>query len=183
MDIIEIPKFRSLKENKQLRRQAMSMYMSDEFFPTEIAAHLQVDINELGEYVFGHNRKGDSKSCWKYLKEQGQIPQYASTYEDVKTLYIKKTEHKLLKMANKLVDKLNSEDKLDEMQTKDLINIINSLEKVDRIGRLEEDKPTQNVVTERKSFSLRDIVASKNNPSEEPIEAKFTELPPDNLVR
>lgn len=181
---IEVKQFRTLRGNQQLRAQAMKMYMSGIMYPTEIASKLNIDINELGHYVFGPDKTGESPTCWKSMKDRGQVPKFVDTYEEVKVIYIKKTEKKLLDMANQIIDNLSEKEKIDDMETKDLINIINSLEKVDRIGRLEEDKPTQNVITERKSFTLRDIIAKAKSSEDQIQDAKFTELPNNsNTIR
>lgn len=157
---MELQTFRSLKDNKSLRDQAQAMFLSGEFYPTEIAQYLSVDINELGHYVFGDNRQGTTKTCWHYQKENNKAPVNIANYEKIKPMYIKKTEKRLLDVTNKLIKKLDNDTRIDEMDTRDLINLINSMEKVDRIGRLEEDKPTQNIVTERKTFTLRDIISN-----------------------
>jgi len=169
---MELQTFRSLKDNKSLRDQAQAMFLSGEFYPTEIAQYLSVDINELGHYVFGENRQGTTKSCWHYQKENNRAPVNIANYEKIKPMYIKKTEKRLLDVTNKLIKKLDNDSRIDEMDTRDLINLINSMEKVDRIGRLEEDKPTQNIVTERKTFTLRDII-SKHSPGSEVQDAKY----------
>lgn len=175
---LTVKSFKSLKENKDLRDQAMAMYMHDDFYPTEICDKLHIDIEELGLYVFGENRKGDSKTCWRYLKDTGQMPKFISVYEKIKPMYIKKTEKKILDIANKLLDKtLESEDKIQDMDTKDLNNLVSAMEKIDKIGRLEEGKATAHTVTERKSFSLREIIANKKEEDEKIVDAEFKNLP------
>ena len=159
---ITINQFKSLKNNKDLRDQAMAMYMSGEFYPTEICDKLHLDINELGRYVFGADKTGTSTCCWKYKKDNGDIPKFISVYERIKPLYIKKTEKKLLDITNKLLDNLQEdEDKILDMDSKDLTNLISSMEKIDKMGRLEEGKATTHTVTERTTFSLRDVLNKK----------------------
>lgn len=162
MNEIVISTFKSLKTNRELKNQAMAMYMSGEFYPTEICDRLHVDINELGEFVFGVNRLGTDKDCWKYRKEAGDIPKFISTYEKIKPMYIKKTEKKILDAVNKIMDNLGEdEDKINDMDTRDLNNLVTAMEKIDKIGRLEEGKATTHTVTERTSFSLREIINNK----------------------
>lgn len=167
----ELSNYKSIKENRELRIQAMAMYMSGEFYPTEIAQRLSIDINELGYYVFGADKTGTSKTCWHHLKETGQAPKYLSVYEKIKPMYIKKTEKKVLDMVNKIVDNLaDDEDAIRDMTTKDLNNLVTSLEKIDKIGRLEEGKATSHTIQERETFSLRDIVAQSKKVKDEDIE-------------
>lgn len=156
---MELVKYHKLSDNKDLKRQAMLMYVSGEFFPTEIASKLNIDIEELGIYVFGKDKSGTTKACWKYLKDNGTLPKYVETYEAIKPMYIKKTEAKLLSIVNKVIDNIESDPTiLDELDTKDLGSLISSYEKIDKIGRLEEGKATSHVVSERRSFTLNDIV-------------------------
>ena len=176
MNEITIRQYKSLKENKELRNQAMAMYMSGEFYPTEICDRLLVDIEELGILVFEKDRTGESKSCWKYLKDSGQVPKFVSVYEKIKPLYIKKTEKKILDTVNKVIDNLGEdESKIQDMDTKDLNNLVTAMEKIDKIGRLEEGKATTHTVTERTSYSLREIVAKKKADDIENVE--FKEIP------
>lgn len=180
---ITIRQFKSLKENKELRNQAMAMYMSGEFYPTEICDRLLVDIEELGILVFGRDRLGTSKSCWKYLKDSGQVPKFVSVYEKIKPLYIKKTEKKILDTVNRLLDNYADDEdgkvseKIDDMDTKDLNNLVSAMEKIDKIGRLEEGKATTHTITERTSYSLREIVAKKKADAAEIVDAEFKEIP------
>lgn len=178
MSNLTVKSFKSLKENKDLRDQAMAMYMHDDFYPTEICDKLHVDIEELGLYVFGNNRKGDSKTCWKYLKDTGNVPKFISVYEKIKPMYIKKTEKKILDITNKLLDNvLEDTDKIKDMDTKDLNNLVSAMEKVDKIGRLEEGKATTHTITERKSFSLREIVNAKKEEDKKIVDAEYRNLP------
>lgn len=161
---ITIREYKSLKDNPELKKQAMAMYMSDDFFPTEIAEYLGVDINELGEFVFGRDKSGTNPSCWKAKKDRGEVPRYIQVYERVKPLYLKKTEKKTLDITNKLLDKIaNDPDLFEEMGTRDLKNLIDSMEKIDRISRLEEGKATSHVASERTTFTLRDILNKNSN--------------------
>lgn len=156
---MELIKYHKLSENKDLKRQAMLMYVSGEFYPTEIASKLNIDIEELGYYVFGADKTGTSKSCWKHLKDENKLPKWTETYKAIKPMYIKKTEAKLLKVVNKVIDNIESDPTiLDELDTKDLASLISSYEKIDRIGRLEDGTATSHVVSERRSFTLNDIV-------------------------
>lgn len=156
---MELVKYHKLSENKELKKQAMLMYVSGEFYPTEIAAKLSIDIDELARYVFGKNGLGTDKSCWEYKKVHGNVAKWTETYEAVKPLFIKKTEKKLLDAVNKIIDRISSDDTvMEELDTKDLASLIASYEKLDKIGRLEEGKATSHVVSERTTFSLRDIV-------------------------
>ena len=175
MQDLEIIVKNTLTGNPPLLKQAKIMYLSGQFYPTEICEKLGVDINELGLYVFGANKQGTTKTCWKYMLDNGDIPNYVSTYEEIKPHFIKKTEKKLLDKINEVVDCLvDAED----MDTKDLVNLVGSYEKVDRIGRLEEGKSTSNVMTQKKTFSLRDIIASKKEDIED---ANYTELPSNRM--
>lgn len=177
---ITIRQFKSLKENRELRNQAMAMYMSGEFYPTEICDRLLVDIEELGILVFGKDRTGTSKTCWKYLKDTGQVPKFVSVYEKIKPLYIKKTEKKILDTVNKVIDNIgDDEEKINDMDTKDLNNLVTAMEKIDKIGRLEEGKATTHTVTERTSYSLREIVNKKKE--EKIVDANFKEIKRPNL--
>lgn len=182
MSNLTVKSFKSLKENKDLRDQAMAMYMHDDFYPTEICDKLHIDIEELGLYVFGKKRDGLSKDCWKNLKDTGNVPKFISVYEKIKPMYIKKTEKKILDIANKLLDTFIDEDgiaadKINDMDTKDLNNLVSAMEKVDKIGRLEEGKATAHTVTERKSFSLREIVNAKKEEKEKIVDAEYRNLP------
>lgn len=178
MNNLTVKSFKSLKENKDLRDQAMAMYMHDDFYPTEICDKLHIDIEELGLYVFGSKRDGLSKTCWKSLKDTGNVPKFISVYEKIKPMYIKKTEKKILDITNKLLDNtLLNEDKIKDMDTKDLNNLVSAMEKVDKIGRLEEGKATTHAITEKKSFSLREIVSAKKEKDAEIVDAEYRNLP------
>jgi len=176
---ITVNQFKSLKDNKQVRDQAMAMYMCDHFYPTEIADKLHIDIEELGLYVFGIKKDGLAKTCWKYKKDNNLMPQFLQVYEKIKPMYVKKTEKKLLDMVNAVVDNLaKDKDKLLDMDTKDLTNLIASMEKIDRIGRLEEGKATSHTVQERQTFSLREVVMEAKSKKLDDIEdAEVIKLP------
>lgn len=176
-DVINISKFRKLSENQKLLNSAKAMYFSDKMFPTEIAEKLNIDINELGEYVFGKDRTGKSKHCWYYLKEQGKEPEFIHHYEEIKTIYIKSTEKKLMKAIDESIESLlKDKSKMLDMEPKDILNLIAAYEKMDKIGRLEEDKPTSHSISERKTFSLREIVEERKAKDAEVVDAKFKEL-------
>lgn len=161
-EVTHFQEYKSLKDNKELREQARAMYMLDKFYPTEIAQRLSVDINELGRYVFGDNGKGTSPHCWKYKKENDGEQFYVKTYEKVKSLYIKKTQKEILDLASMVIESIkNDPDKINEMKASDLKNLIDSYEKVDKIGRLEDGEATSNVAVGRTTFSLRDILKSE----------------------
>jgi len=159
MELIPQTTYKSLKDNPALKRQAELMYYSGGFLPTEICERLCVDIEELGKYVFGGDRSGTSTHCWRYKKDHGEAPKFLEVYEATKPMYIKKTEKKLLDIVNEIVDAIGADrEKILDMDSKDLSNFISSLEKIDKMGRLEEGKATSHVVNERETFSLRDII-------------------------
>lgn len=168
--------YRSLKDNNELRRQAMLMFFSGKFYPTEIASMLSVDINELGYYVFGKDKTGTSPSCWHNKLQTGDYPKFIEVYEEIKTLYVKKTEKKLLDAINDTLDKLADNDEIQDFDTKDLANLVNSMEKIDKIGRLEEGKATSHTIQERPTFTLRDIDA-KVDQVDQVEDIPYTELP------
>lgn len=152
---------KTLKGNKDLMIQAMSMYYSEEFYPTEIAEHLNIDINELGEYIFGRDKTGTTSSCW-YAKKKNNNPQkFLSVYTSIKPMYIKKTESKLLTQINRALDDILESDA--KMDTKALKELVDSMEKIDKIGRLEDGRATGHTISEVASFSLKDIMAKKKD--------------------
>lgn len=157
----------------------MAMFMSGKFYPTEIADRLSIDINELGYYVFGADKTGTSKSCWHHMKESGEQPHFLAVYEEIKTLYIKKTEKKLLDAVNEAVDNLVSSGKIEDADSKDLVNLVSAMEKIDKIGRLEEGRATSHTVNETKSFSLRDIEAQSDSITDLP----YTEIKKDPEIK
>ena len=151
----------SLRSNKSVRERAMMLYFSKKFSPTEICSSLNIQVEEFGLYVFGENRNGESKTCWKYLRETNKTYNYLDTYVAIKPDYIKKTEKRILDKMNDALDDIDeSEDKLD---TKDLGNLAATMEKMDKMGRLEEGKATSHVASERRTFTLRDIVDEKKD--------------------
>jgi hypothetical protein len=165
---ISVQKYKSLKEDSKLRKQAQHMYLHKGFYPTEIADTLGIDINELGHYVFGSDRTGTAKTSWKYMLDNDVMPNHVGYYKEVKNSYIKKTESKLLDAVNKVADHiLDDEDAIQDMTTKDLSNLVTSFSQIDKIGRLEDGKSTSNVTTRRTSYSLREIVSGKDKETRE----------------
>jgi hypothetical protein len=166
---VEETQLNSLKNNPDLRVQAMHMYFSKEFFPTEIALFLNIDINELGEYIFGKSRAGTAKRCWYYMREKGQTPKSLSTYVSIKPMLIKKTESDLIDVVRKGINKIvNDEDA--ELTPDSITKLVSAYEKMDKIGRLEDGKATSHVINENRSFSLREIVDDKKRFYDDDIE-------------
>ena len=153
--IVEENNYDSLKESKELRDQARHMYYSG-IFPTEIAEKLNVDINELGYYVFGADKTGDSPSCW-FQRRLNNPSNSFITYERVKPYVLKSTEAKLMDRVHSSVDKMIEDKKVFE-NIGEIQTAVSTIEKIDKITRLEEGKATAHIQSSRKSFTLREIV-------------------------
>lgn len=166
---VEDTQLNSLKNNPDLRLQAQHMYFSREFFPTEIASYLNVDINELGEYIFGASRTGNSKKCWHYRRENELEPKNLSNYVAIKPMLVKKTESELLEVVKKGIKKI-SENKDAELSPDSIAKLVSAYEKIDKIGRLEEGRATSHVINENRSFSLREIVDDKKRFYDDDVE-------------
>jgi hypothetical protein len=169
--------YKQLRGNKELIKEAQSMYYSN-ISPVEICSHLNIDINELGTYVFGEDGTGVKSNCWYVIRRDRQSRGDLSTVADytvVKSFVIKRTEQKMLNKIEKAVDLVDEED----MGISGIRDLVSSLEKIDRIGRLEDGKATEHVHQTRQTFSLRDIVAQVNKP-EQIEDAEIVETKGDN---
>jgi hypothetical protein len=151
------PKKKSLKGNVELQEEAKAMYFNG-ISPVEICEHLNVDIDELGYLVFGKDGTGESSRCWFAVKSKRLANGTLSTvtnYALIKPYLIKKTEKKMLDKVNEALETVDAE----EMGVSGIKDMVTSMEKIDKIGRLEEGKATEHVHQTRQTFSLRDIVA------------------------
>ena len=151
------------------------MYFSEDFYPTEIADTLDIDINELGIYIFGPSKDGKDKDCWYRRKIENNPSRHIATYVSVKPNLIKKTEAKILDRISKALEDIEGQE--NPLSVKDLKDLTDSMEKIDKIGRLEDGKATSHVVNEKATFSLRDIVAKK---IENIKDAEFKEIEEDD---
>ena len=139
----------------KVREKARHLYYGG-FFVTEIVETLDIDINELGLAVFGADGTGLSEDTWAYKKLHRPVASVVS-YEKVKTLALRKPEAKLVQGITRRLEKMEDNNSFEDMDMDDLSKAVSMVEKLDRIGRLEEGKATQHIAQERRTFSLREI--------------------------
>lgn len=149
----------SLSADQKLLRRARDLYFAD-IYPTEICEQLNIDIEELGLYVFGADRTGQHPSCW--MAQRALRPAASAiTFERVKPVLLNRAQARLFKTVDRTVEEWD-QSKHTFTDAKELKDATAALTELDKIQRLEEGKATEHRVNENRSFSLRDIVRMRN---------------------
>ena len=144
--------------HKPTRTQAQQMYYSG-FYVTEIVEHLNIDILELTELVFGKDGTGTNPHTWAY-KRLNRPQESIVSYQAVKPLILRRAEAGLIERVTASVQDMKDKNTL--MDVQDIDAATKTIERLDRITRLEEGKATQNIAIERKSYTLREISEMNN---------------------
>ena len=139
----------------KLKEKAMHLYYQG-IFPTEIIELLNIRFDDLALAVFGADRTGNHPDCWAYKKLCRPSVSIVS-YEKVKSIALRKPEAKLVAGITRKLQQMEDNNAFVNMDMDDMSKAVSMIEKLDRVGRLEESKATQHIASERRTYSLREI--------------------------
>ena len=137
-------------------RTAQQFYFGG-ILPTDISETLDMDMEDLGYLCFGIDRTGRSPDTWHHQMLERPADSI-TTYTSVKPLLLKKSEMNLMKLINDSTEEMVEKD--EKLDMDDMSKAVGMIEKMDKIGRLEEGKATENIEISA-GFSLRDIANGK----------------------
>lgn len=144
---------RSLRDNTKLRKQARHMYYQG-FYVSDIVEHLNVDIDELGFYVFGSDGTGKALTCWSHIKLH-RPPASLVSYTELKPIVLKSAEAKIFNRIAATAEQWIKEDRV--FSADEMSKAMSIIEKMDKISRLEEGKITSRMEVVKRTFSLREL--------------------------
>lgn len=172
-----LPEVRPLNPLKGKRRkQAEQLYYAG-IFVTDIVESLHIDISDLGREVFGPDGSGNHPECWAYKKLHRPLSS-PITYEVVKPVLLKKVEFQIFNRVRASIDDMEQRDELLDMD--EMNKAVSMIEKLDKITRLEEGKPTQHIESEHRTYTLREIIDRRR--TSEPIQ-EIIEVPKEAFTR
>lgn len=132
-------------------------------FVTDICEELNICVNDLGREVFGADGTGNDPSCWASQKLYRPFSSPV-TYEIVKPTLLKKVEFQILNRIRASVTDMEENDELFNID--ECSKAMGMVERLDKITRLEEGKPTVHLASEHRTFTLREIVKRQEKPNE-----------------
>jgi len=141
-------------------KMARDMYMSG-INPIDIAAELDMPINDIGYMIYGSDKSGHEPDCWYQQRENLPSDSFSS--------YVKSKRHVLSYAENQLFQKVKAsisnlcDENSPDFDLSELQTAMNIFKDLDKINRLENDRPTD-IVEEIHTTTLRDIKNGQSSP-------------------